>query len=93
MIVSLRVAGADGLARRLQAALAPRLASDAVDAAASALQAEAAREGASVEIAGAGDVRRVGSADASAVMRETGSLEVPPAPWLRPALAALRRRS
>ncbi|MEP9379730.1 hypothetical protein ABLE91_23670 [Aquabacter sp. CN5-332] len=93
MIVTTRITGIEGLAQRLDAALAPRLASDAVDAAASALAAEAARAGVSVDRAGQGATRRVGSADPEAVARETGTLTLPPAPWLAPALAALRRRA
>lgn len=93
MIVTTRITGIEGLARRLDAALAPRLAADAVDTAAAALGAEAGREGVAVHMEGQGPIRRVGSAEPEAVARETGTLSLPPAPWLAPALAALRRRA
>ena len=91
MIVSATLTGVEGLAERIARALTPRLAEDAVAAAAAALTA-AAREGATLEAqAGDGGVR-LGTDDPEAVARETGTLEQPADPWLQPALSGMRRR-
>lgn len=92
MIVSATLTGAEGLAERIARALTPRLAEDAVAAAAAALTAAAAREGVTLEAqAGDGGVR-LGTDDPEAVAREAGTLEQPADPWLQPALSGMRRR-
>lgn len=92
MIVSATLTGVEGLAERIARALAPRLAEDAVAAAAVALTTAAAREGVTLEAqAGDGGVR-LGTDDPEAVAREAGTLEQPADPWLQPALSGMRRR-
>ncbi|TCT07626.1 hypothetical protein [Aquabacter spiritensis] len=92
MRIFARATGLDGLAGRLDAALAPRLSAAARTEAADALAAAAARAGVAVTRQAVGARLRVGSADPAAVARETGTHATPAAPWLAPALAALRRR-
>lgn len=92
MIISARVTGAEGLADRLQRALAPRLSAAAVTRAADAITLAAAREGVVLEVEAEGAGLRIGTGDPQAILRETGTLDQPAEPWLQPLLSGLRRR-
>lgn len=86
------VSGLDGLASRLAAQFAPRLAEQAVDGAARDLAARLAPGlGLPADIRALGQARLVGTDDPAAVARETGTLARPAEPWLAPVLAELRR--
>lgn len=86
------VSGLDGLASRLAAQFAPRLAEQAVDGAARDLAARLAPGlGLPADIRAQGQARLVGTDDPAAVARETGTLARPAEPWLAPVLAELRR--
>ncbi|MFG1423911.1 hypothetical protein [Roseixanthobacter liquoris] len=90
--MSTPVSGLDGLARRLEAAFAARLAEQAVEAAARDLAARLAPAlGYPPSVIVEGAARRVGTDDPAAVARETGTLARPANPWLAPVLAELRR--
>lgn len=91
MNLFVRLTGADLLARRLTARLGP-LTERGIARAAAAVSAQCAEQGVTATIAADGAGVRVGSTDADAVRRETGTLDTPPDPWLTPALARLRRR-
>lgn len=81
-------------ARSLRAALRDlegRLAASATEAAALSLKDEMQRTGApDLFLQSTGMKRRVGSADADAIARETGSLINDPDPWLAPSLPPAR---
>ncbi|OYX14290.1 MAG: hypothetical protein B7Z15_04465 [Rhizobiales bacterium 32-66-8] len=91
MNLFVRLTGADRLAHRLAARL-PLLQEQGIAQAARAVAEQCAEAGVSPTIRADGAGLRVGSADAAAVRRETGTLDTPPDPWLAPALARLRRR-
>jgi len=91
MNLFVRLTGADLIARRLTARLAP-LTERGIARAAAAVSEEFAARGVAATIAADGTGVQVGSTDADAVRRETGTLDTPPDPWLTPALARLRRR-
>jgi len=91
MNLFVRLTGADRLARRLTARLAP-VTERGIARAAAAVSAQVSEQGVAATIAADGSTVRVGSTDAAAVQRETGTLDTPPDPWLTPALARLRRR-
>ncbi|GGF53155.1 hypothetical protein GCM10007301_10770 [Azorhizobium oxalatiphilum] len=91
MIISARMIGLDDLAARLEARLNEAPIAAVLDRMADRLATAAiARGGTGVEVETAPGRREVGSADPAAVAREIGGPHTPAAPWLMPALAAVR---
>ncbi|MGU3492743.1 hypothetical protein ACLBXM_01760 [Xanthobacteraceae bacterium A53D] len=92
MIIFARTRAAHGLAARLKGRLEGEVCEAVLDHAAGRLAAAAGqRLGHGPQIAVEPGRRLVGSGAPADVMRETGTLDVPPAPWLLPALAGLKR--